>query len=100
MRDKRLTVGRIDSRFTGMDTDAAGERYEYDSSLASYDGSYVAMFQDYVRRELKWNTDMFYTPAPACSRGIEGSRANGRSPAFGDDAARPFEGVGDLRITT
>lgn len=61
MRDKRKTVGRIDSRFTGMDADAAGERYEYDSSLASYDGSYVAMFQDYVRRELKWNTDMFYT---------------------------------------
>jgi carboxypeptidase C (cathepsin A) len=61
LRDKRLTLGRIDARFTGMDSDAAGERYEYDSSLASYDGSYVAMFQDYVRRELKWNTDMYYT---------------------------------------
>ncbi len=61
LRDKRLTLGRIDARFTGMDADAAGERYEYDSSLASYDGSYVAMFQDYVRRELKWNTDMYYT---------------------------------------
>jgi carboxypeptidase C (cathepsin A) len=61
LRDKRLTLGRIDSRFTGMDADAAGERYEYDASLASYDGSYVAVFQDYVRRELKWNTDMYYT---------------------------------------
>jgi carboxypeptidase C (cathepsin A) len=61
MRDKRKTIGRIDARFTGIDADAAGERYEYDSSLASYDGSYVAMFQDYVRRELKWNTDMYYT---------------------------------------
>jgi carboxypeptidase C (cathepsin A) len=44
-----------------MDADAAGERYEYDASLASYDGSYVAVFQDYVRRELKWNSDMYYT---------------------------------------
>jgi len=61
LREKRQTVGRIDSRFLGMDADAAGERYEYDASLASYDGSYVAMFQDYVRRELKWNTDMYYT---------------------------------------
>ncbi|MBS1788808.1 MAG: peptidase S10 [Acidobacteria bacterium] len=61
LRDKRLTVGRIDARFTGIDGDAAGERNEYDPSLASYDGSYVAMFQDYVRRDLKWNTDMFYT---------------------------------------
>jgi carboxypeptidase C (cathepsin A) len=61
LRDKRQTLGRIDARFTGMDADAAGERYEYDPSLASYDGSYVAMFQDYVRRELKWNTEMYYT---------------------------------------
>src|SRR5215468_8911385 len=61
LRDKRLTVGRIDARFTGMDADAAGERDEYDPSLASYDGSFVAMFQDYMRRELKWNTDMYYT---------------------------------------
>jgi carboxypeptidase C (cathepsin A) len=61
LRDKRFTLGRLDSRFTGMDYDAAGERNEYDSSEASYEGAYAAMFQDYARRELKWNTDMFYT---------------------------------------
>ena len=61
LRDKRLTVGRLDARFTGMDVDAAGERNEYDSSEASYEGAYVAMFQDYVRRDLQWNTDMYYT---------------------------------------
>lgn len=61
LREKRQTVGRIDSRFLGTDADAAGERYEYDSSLASYDGAYVATFQDYVRRVLKWNSDGYYT---------------------------------------
>lgn len=61
LRDQRKTVGRIDARYTGMDKDAAGESYDYDSSLASYDGSFVSVFQDYVRRELKWNTDMYYT---------------------------------------
>ena len=60
-RDKRRTVGRLDSRFEGMDVDAAGETAEYDSSEASYEGAYVALFQDYVRRELKWTTDMYYT---------------------------------------
>jgi carboxypeptidase C (cathepsin A) len=60
MRDKRRTVGRLDARFVGMDADAAGERYEYDSSEASYEGAYSAMFQDYVRRELKWNTEGYY----------------------------------------
>ena len=60
-REKRRTMGRLDSRFEGMDVDAAGERVEYDPSEASYEGAYVAMFQDYVRRELQWTTDMYYT---------------------------------------
>ena len=59
-RDKRRTVGRLDSRFEGMDVDAAGERDEYDPSEASYEGAFVATFQDYVRRELKWDSDAYY----------------------------------------
>jgi carboxypeptidase C (cathepsin A) len=60
-RDKRLTTGRLDSRFTGMEQDAAGERPDYDPSEASYEGAFVATFHDYVRRELKWDSDMYYT---------------------------------------
>lgn len=60
-RDKRRTVGRLDSRFEGMEADAAGERPEYDPSEASYEGAFVATFQDYLRRELKWDSEMFYT---------------------------------------
>ena len=60
-RDKRRTVGRLDSRFEGMDVDAAGERDEYDPSEASYEGAFVATFHDYVRRELKWDSDAYYT---------------------------------------
>jgi carboxypeptidase C (cathepsin A) len=60
-RDKRRTIGRLDSRFEGMDVDAAGERVEYDPSEASYEGAFVATFHDYVRRELKWDSDMYYT---------------------------------------
>jgi carboxypeptidase C (cathepsin A) len=60
-RDKRRTIGRLDSRFEGMDVDAAGERDEYDPSEASYEGAFVATFHDYVRRELKWDSDAYYT---------------------------------------
>jgi carboxypeptidase C (cathepsin A) len=60
-RDKRRTIGRLDSRFEGIDIDAAGERPEYDPSEASYEGAFVATFQDYVRRELKWETEGYYT---------------------------------------
>lgn len=61
MRDQRKTVGRLDSRFLGMDVDAAGERDEYDPSEASYEGAFVGAFQDYVRRELGWKDDTYYT---------------------------------------
>jgi carboxypeptidase C (cathepsin A) len=60
-RDKRKTIGRLDSRFEGMDVDAAGERAEYDPSEASYEGAFVATFHDYTRRELKWDSDQYYT---------------------------------------
>jgi carboxypeptidase C (cathepsin A) len=60
-RSKRRTVGRLDSRFEGIDVDAAGERPEYDPSEASYEGAFVATFQDYVRRDLKWDSDAYYT---------------------------------------
>jgi carboxypeptidase C (cathepsin A) len=60
-RDKRRTVGRLDSRFEGYDVDAAGERVEYDTSEASYLGAYAATFHDYVRRELGWKSDEYYT---------------------------------------
>jgi len=60
LRDKRKTLGRLDSRFEGVDVDAAGEREEYDPSSASVEGPFSAAFQDYVRRELGWKTDMYY----------------------------------------
>ncbi|MGA8169039.1 MAG: hypothetical protein WB813_17280 [Candidatus Acidiferrales bacterium] len=61
MRNKRLIVGRLDSRFTGMNRDAAEEYPEYDPSEASYEGAFVATFQDYVRRDLGWDDNQYYT---------------------------------------
>jgi carboxypeptidase C (cathepsin A) len=60
LRSQRRTVGRLDSRFTGIDVDAAGERPEYDPANAALDGAYTAVFNDYVRRELKYETDLPY----------------------------------------
>ena len=60
LRDQRRTVGRLDSRFTGIDRDAGGETFEYDPSLANITGPYTAAFNDYVRRELKFESDLPY----------------------------------------
>jgi carboxypeptidase C (cathepsin A) len=60
LRDQGKTIGRIDSRFTGRDLDAVGEFYEFDPSLTGLDGPYVAAMNDYVRRELGFESDLIY----------------------------------------
>jgi carboxypeptidase C (cathepsin A) len=60
LRDQRLVVGRLDGRFTALDADAAGERQEFDPSNTALQGAYVALFQDYVRNDLKWESDLHY----------------------------------------
>lgn len=60
LRDERRTVGRLDSRFKGIDRDAAGERFEDDPSMVNIMGPYTATFYDYVRRELKFEVDLPY----------------------------------------
>jgi len=58
LRDQRRTVGRLDSRFTGIDRDAGGEMFEYDPGMANTSGPYTAAFNDYVRRELHFESDL------------------------------------------
>jgi carboxypeptidase C (cathepsin A) len=60
LRDRRRTVGRLDSRFTGIDRDAAGEHGEFDPSYAVIQGPYTATLNDYIRRELKFESDLPY----------------------------------------
>ena len=60
MRSERRTVGRLDGRFTGIDLDAAGATPEYDPSMAAIIGPYTATFSDYVRGDLKFESDLPY----------------------------------------
>ncbi len=60
LRNQRRTVGRLDGRFIGIDKDAAGESPEFDPSYAAIFGEYTAAFNDYIRKELKFETDAAY----------------------------------------
>ncbi len=60
LRSERRTVGRLDGRFTGIDYDAAGAQPEYDPSMAAIIGPYTATFSDYVRGDLKFESDLPY----------------------------------------
>ena len=60
LRDERRTVGRLDSRFKGMDSSHASEFPEFDPSMAAIRPPYTAAFNDYVRTELGFRSDLEY----------------------------------------
>ncbi len=60
LRDQRKVTGRLDSRFTGINKDAAGDNPEFDPSMSAIRSPYTATFNDYVRRELNFKTDLEY----------------------------------------
>jgi carboxypeptidase C (cathepsin A) len=60
LRDQRLTVGRLDSRYVGVDRDAAGETPEYDPAMADWDGPFGNAVNLYLRRELGYDPDLQY----------------------------------------
>lgn len=60
-RDAGHSVGRLDSRMTAFEYDDAGERYEFDPSYnATIYGPYSGAFNDYVRKDLKFESDLPY----------------------------------------
>lgn len=60
LRHAKRTVGRLDSRFKGIDRDSAGEHFEFDPSMNNITGPYTATLNDYVRGELKFESDLPY----------------------------------------
>ncbi|GAB4130038.1 MAG: peptidase S10 [Rhodothalassiaceae bacterium] len=61
LRDRGLTVGRLDSRYTGVDYDAAGERPDNDPSFYAIDGAYTAAVNSWLRDELGVDFDRPYS---------------------------------------
>ena len=60
LRDQRRTTGRLDSRFLGFDRDSAGDNVEFDPSMSAIRTPYTAAFNDYVRRDLNYKSDVEY----------------------------------------
>lgn len=60
LRDQRLTVGRLDARYRGVDRDAGGESYEYDPALTAWNQSFTPAINHYLREELGVQTNLSY----------------------------------------
>ena len=60
MRDKGFTVGRLDSRYLGIDRKDAGDRPDYNAELNSWLHSFTPPINMYLRETLKYKTDFKY----------------------------------------
>ncbi len=60
LRDRGLTVGRLDSRYRGVDRMDAGDRYDHDPALTAWNHSFTPAINHYLREHLDFETDLKY----------------------------------------
>jgi carboxypeptidase C (cathepsin A) len=60
--DQDLTTGRLDTRFSGPNLNPLSEFAEYDPQSSAISSAYVSLFNDYVRKDLKYGEGQTYLP--------------------------------------
>jgi carboxypeptidase C (cathepsin A) len=58
--DQDLTTGRLDTRFSGPNLDSLSQEAQYDPQSSAISSAYVSLFNDYVRRDLKYGEGQTY----------------------------------------
>ncbi|MBE7639192.1 carboxypeptidase [Salegentibacter sp. BLCTC] len=59
-RKDGVTVGRLDSRYLGIDAKEAGDSPDYNAELTSWLHSFTPAINHYLRNDLKFKTDLKY----------------------------------------
>ena len=60
LRDKSFTIGRLDSRYRGIDAKDAGSTPDYNVELTSWLHAFTPAINYYLREVLKYKTDVKY----------------------------------------
>ncbi len=60
LADQKLRVGRLDGRYTGPDPEGFLDTRYYDPTGSAIGPPFTSVFNDYVRRELGYKTDLPY----------------------------------------
>lgn len=60
LRDRGLSVGRLDSRYAGEDLDRVGDSPDTDPSFYGIDGAYTAAINQHLRANLLWTGSRQY----------------------------------------
>ena len=60
LREDGRTVGRLDSRYMGIDRKDGGDRYDFDPALTAWNHAFTPAINLYLRNDLKVETDLRY----------------------------------------
>jgi carboxypeptidase C (cathepsin A) len=60
LRDKGYTIGRLDSRYKGIDKQTGGISPDYNAELTAWLDSFTPAINIYLRNELNYKTDLKY----------------------------------------
>lgn len=60
LRTKGVTIGSLDTRYSGAEADGVGERATYDPTEAALAGAYTAAFNHYVVNDLGYQSSSAY----------------------------------------
>jgi carboxypeptidase C (cathepsin A) len=60
--DENLTTGRLDTRYSGPHMDPLSQAADYDPQSSAISSAYVSLFNDYVRKDLKYGEGQTYLP--------------------------------------
>jgi len=60
LRDQGYTIGRLDSRYKGLDKQNSGNRPDYNAELTAWLQAFTPAIHIYMREELEYKTDLKY----------------------------------------
>ncbi len=92
LRDKGLVVGQLDSRYTGVDKSSAGEYPEGDPADSDLNGGFAGAINQYLKNELKYETDLSYN----ISGDVGPWRGMSEMQGPGGEMFGRIEGVGEM----
>ena len=78
LRDKGYTIGRLDSRYRGVDVADGGDHPDYNPEMTTWDQAFTPAIYHYLINELNYRTDLqYYVSGPVRPWNQEGNTTGG-----------------------
>ncbi len=71
LRNQRETVGRFNSRYTGVDPDASGDSPDFDASDVAISGAFIGTLHNYLANDLGYETSLQYRLSARDEKGFD-----------------------------